>query len=133
VRFVLIEIPRNMYRASFLSLLVFSLVTVVIAASPHSRERGFTKKEAQEKVGRRVHVRKCSSLSTIGKRRDDPDGLWMDLTVGERGTVKRMEQVAPNEYYLIVFWDEPREQFPYRSYFRKAGRFSVYKKCLAEE
>ena len=113
--------------------LLLGFVIATGAVPSPSRERGFTKKEAESKIGRRVRVRKCSSLSTIGKRRDDPEGLWMDLTVGEHGTVRRIEEVAPNEYYLIVFWDEPKEQFPYRSYFRKSGRFSVYNKCLRED
>lgn len=98
-----------------------------------SSERGFTKGEAEAKMGRRVRVLNCSSLKTIGKRRDDPEGMWMNLTVGESGTVKRMEEVTPHEYHLIVFWDEPKEEYPYRSYYRKAGHFSVYSECLAEE
>lgn len=41
-----------------------------------STERGFTREAAEAKMGRRVRVVNCSSLSSIGKRRDDPDGGW---------------------------------------------------------
>jgi hypothetical protein len=98
-----------------------------------SSEKGFTREEAEAKLGRRVRVVDCPSLKSIGKRRDDPDGRWLDLTIGERGTVKRIEESAPNYCYVIVFWDEPKEQYPYRSYYRKAGYYSVYSQCLSEE
>jgi hypothetical protein len=124
-------------RMVILSCAALFLMGISAASRSHvlhslSNERGFTRKEAKAKIGRRVRVADCSSLKLIGKRRDDPDGGWLDLAVGERGTVKKLEKVAPNEYYLIVYWDNPKERYPYRSYYRKAGRFSVYSECLAE-
>ncbi len=98
-----------------------------------SQVGGFTKEEAEAKIGRRVRVAGCSSLNLIGKRRDDPEGMWLDLTVGERGTVGRMEEVAPGRYWLIVYWDDPKAAYPYRSHYRKAGQYSVYGECLSEE
>ena len=121
---------------SVLSLIaLFSVAVTVVSCSSSfvSQERGFSKEEAEAKIGRRVRVIDCSSLKLIGKRRDDPEGGWLDLTVGERGTVKKMEEAAPKEYFLIVYWDKPKEEYPYRSYYRKAKQFSVYSECLAEE
>jgi len=129
-----------------LSFVVLFMISAAIIALPYvlhhdfiaqisliSQDRGFTKEEAKAKIGRRVRVVNCSSLKLIGKRKDDPEGRWMDLVIGEKGTVRRMEKIAPNEYFLIVYWDKPKGKYPYRSYYRKSGQFSVYHECLAQE
>ena len=82
---------------------------------------GFTKEEATAKLGRRVRV-VYSEPIMIGKR--SSKGFWLDVEVGSRGTVKEIEESSPGRYDVIVQWDEPQQDAPWVTYYRRAGEYS---------
>lgn len=85
-------------------------------------EPGFGAQEAAAMVGRRVRhsylddrfaVVKCP----VGTDMDAvPEGACAPVGRGERGSIVRVEQFTPEQYFFVVRWDEPAQGTPSVSY-----------------
>ncbi len=91
-----------------------------------------TGEEVTAMVGRRVRhlylddrfaVAKCPASIDI---RAVAEGVCTGVARGERGSIIRVEEWTPQQYFLVVQWDEPNQGAPMLSYIDSAfHRFSL--------
>lgn len=85
-------------------------------------EPGFGAQEAAAMVGRRVRhsylddrfaVVKCQAGTDMDAV---PEGACTAVGRGERGSIVRVEQFTPEQFFFVVRWDEPARGTPSVSY-----------------
>lgn len=81
----------------------------------------FSKEEASKFVGRRVRNVYWSD-SRRGAKCPTSAGACADVRIGECGSVIGFQEVSPNEYFLVVRWDDPGHSEPMLSYFGRMTR-----------
>jgi hypothetical protein len=94
------------------NLLLLCLAGVLIWESPRIVEYvlpAFTWKEANSRVGMRVESLPPPSENVGFSKCPLVKGRCVNTRVGERGTVVRAQAVKPRGYFLVVRWDEVRE------------------------
>ncbi len=91
-----------------------------------------TREETTAMVGRRVRhlylddrfaVAKCPASADL---RASTEGVCVSVERGERGSILRVEEWTPRQYFLVVRWDEPNQGEAMLSYVDSAFyRFSL--------
>ena len=108
-----------------INFLLLCLVGVLIWQSPRIVEYvwpAFSWKEANSHVGMRVESLSPPSENMSYTKCPLVEGRCVTTRAGERGTIVRVQAVKPRGYFLVVRWDEPRQDgTPPYSYL---GRFT---------
>ena len=107
----------TIYITSSILTLVIGLGLTNRACTNTSASAGFTKEEAEQRIGRRVYC----GIAPDGERSvaRSADGGFQVVEVGSGGIISGVEELSQGNYFVIVLWDEREHSKGWKSWFGK--------------